>query len=373
MNYSIGVVKEQVDEARVSLTPDNAKKIVQNFGINVWVETGAGDRAGFTDNDFEEAGAQIASSSELLQKANVLLCIHNFDLIAKAEEKVKVICFSNPLYHFNTLLPLLKPNIDLYSLDLIPRTSKAQSMDTLSSMASLSGYKAVIKGAELYNSVLPMFSTAAGTLRPAKVLVLGAGVAGLQAIATAKRLGAMVSAFDVRKAAGEEVKSLGAKFIEVDGAEESIVNTGYAVEQSVDFLTKQKELIDKHVRESAIVITTANIPGKKAPILVERMSVELMKKGSVIIDLAADQGGNCEVTQNGKTINYHGVLVVGNSFLSRETSYSASHLLSTNYYNFLQHFIEMETAKKLDDPIVENCKVIIGGTIVNERVKAQIN
>jgi NAD(P) transhydrogenase subunit alpha len=373
MNYSIGVVKEQCDEARVSLTPDNAKKIVQTLGIRVWVETGAGNRAGYTDMDYQEAGADIATPEEVLKNSNVLLCIHNFELIAKTEKETKVVCFANPLYHFNTLLPLLKPNIDLYSLDLIPRTSKAQAMDTLSSMASLSGYKAVIKGAELYNSVLPMFSTAAGTIRPAKVLVLGAGVAGLQAIATAKRLGAVVSAFDVRKAAGEEVKSLGAKFIEVEGAEESSINTGYAIEQSLDYLNKQKELIDKHVRESAIVIATANIPGKKAPVLVERSSVENMKKGSVIIDLAADQGGNCEVTQNGKIIDHNGVLVVGNSFLSRETSYSASHLLSTNYYNFIQHLMEMEKAGKEDDPIIEGCRVIVKGNIVNERVKAQIN
>jgi NAD(P) transhydrogenase subunit alpha len=373
MNYSIGVVKEREDEARVSLTPDNIKKIVENLGINVWIETGAGDRAGFSNTDFEEAGAHIVEPAELLNKADILLCIHNFDLIVKAEKSVKVVCFANPLYHFNTLLPLLKPNIDLYSLDLIPRTSKAQAMDTLSSMASLSGYKAVIKGAELFNSVLPMFSTAAGTIRPAKVLVLGAGVAGLQAIATAKRLGAVVSAFDVRRAAGEEVKSLGAKFIEVEGSEESTINTGYAIEQSVDYLDKQKELIDKHVRESAIVITTANIPGKRAPLLVEKRSVENMKRGSVIIDLAADQGGNCELTQNGKTIDHNGVLVVGNSFLSRETSYSASHLLSTNYYNFIQHFIEIENADKKEDPIVDGCKVIVAGNIVNERVKAQIN
>ncbi|MFA7274959.1 MAG: NAD(P) transhydrogenase subunit alpha [Crocinitomicaceae bacterium] len=373
MNYSIGVVKEQDKETRVSLTPDNAKRIVQTLGINVWIETGAGNSAGFSDMDYKNAGAEIATSNEIVNNSDLLLCIHNFDLIAKAEKPVKVICFSNPLYHFNTLLPLLKHNIDMYSLDLIPRTSKAQAMDTLSSMASLSGYKAVIKGAELYNSVLPMFSTAAGTIRPAKVLVLGAGVAGLQAIATAKRLGAIVSAFDVRRAAGEEVRSLGAKFIEVEGAEESAINTGYAIEQSIDYLNKQKELIDKHVSESAIVIATANIPGKKAPLLIERISVEKMKSGSVIIDLAADQGGNCEVTQNGKTIDHNGVLVVGNSFLSRETSHSASNLLSTNYYNFIQHLLEVEKTRKTDDPIVEGCKVIIEGKIVNERVKAQIN
>lgn len=373
MKYTIGVVKERNGESRVCITPDTAKRFVQTLGLKVWIETGAGDSAGFSDQEYRAAGAEITSAANLFQEANTIFCIDSFDEIAISDQDLRIISFSNPLYHFNTLLPLLKPNLNLYSLDLIPRSSKAQSMDTLSSMASLSGYKAVIKGAELYNSVLPMFSTAAGTIRPAKVLVLGAGVAGLQAIATAKRLGAIVSAFDVRKAAGEEVRSLGAKFIQVEGAVESDKPTGYAVEQSQDFLQTQKELIDKHVRESAIVITTANIPGKKAPLLIEKESVEGMKKGSVIIDLAADQGGNCEVTQNGETVNHKGVLVVGNSFLSRETAYTAAQMLSTNYYNFMQYLIETENAGKTKDEILDSCKVIESGVMINNRVKDQIN
>ena len=373
MNSTIGILKEAANEPRVCLVPDTVKEIVEKFQLKVIVESSAGNGAGFSDEEYKNAGAQIDSRAQVIEKANLLICINSFEGLHDELKKKTVICFSNPLFHYIQLLPLLKNNLDLYSLDLIPRTSKAQSMDLLSSMASLSGYKAVIKGAELYNSVLPMLTTAAGTIRPAKVLVLGAGVAGLQAIATAKRLGAIVSAFDVRTASGEEVRSLGAKFIEVEGAAENANSGGYAVEQSAKYIQLQKELIDKHIAESAIVISTANIPGQMAPRLIDKSSVEKMKRGSVIIDLAADQGGNCELTKNGETINHAGILIVGDSFLVRETAFTASQLLSTNYFNFIKHLLEVEQNNVSNDPIVEGCLILKDGEIVNERVRAQIN
>lgn len=279
----------------------------------------------------------------------------------------------NPLFMHHKLSDFNCKGLDLYSLDLLPRTTKAQSMDVLSSMQSLSGYKAVIKAAELHNAVLPMFTTAAGTIPPARVLVLGAGVAGLQAIATAKRLGAVVEAFDVRKAAGEEVRSLGAKFIEVEGAVENKDAGGYAVEQSEEFLRRQRELIDKHVSQASIVICTANIPGKKAPLLVEEESVYKMKFGSVIIDLASEQGGNCALTNNDKIIDINGVKIVGSSYLAREVPATSSQMLSGNYYQFLKHFKNIVNSEIQDDPIVNSCLVIQNGIVVNERVQQFMN
>jgi NAD(P) transhydrogenase subunit alpha len=218
-----------------------------------------------------------------------------------------------------------------------------------------------------------MFTTAAGTIPPARVLVLGAGVAGLQAIATAKRLGAVVEAFDVRKAAGEEVRSLGAKFIEVEGAVENKDAGGYAVEQSEEFLRRQRELIDKHVSQASIVICTANIPGKKAPLLVEEESVYKMKFGSVIIDLASEQGGNCALTNNDKIIDINGVKIVGSSYLAREVPATSSQMLSGNYYQFLKHFKNIVNSEIQDDPIVNSCLVIQNGIVVNERVQQFMN
>ncbi|MNY19745.1 NAD(P) transhydrogenase subunit alpha part 1 [compost metagenome] len=241
-------------------------------------------------------------------------------------------------------------------------------MDVLSSVASLSGYKAVVKAADIYGSVFPMFTTAAGTIRPVKVLIIGAGVAGLQAIATARRLGAIVHVFDVRSSAKEEVKSLGANFIEVEGAAENLNAGGYAIEQSEEFLERQKALIDQYVSESGIVISTANIPGKRAPLLIEKSSVEKMKKGSVIIDLASEQGGNCALTVDKATIVHQGVTIVGDSYLSRELAETTSQLLATNYFNFLKHYVQTDAISRSDDPILKGSKLIEDGEIVNERL-----
>ena len=240
---------------------------------------------------------------------------------------------------------------------MIPRTTIAQSMDILSSMAGLSGYKAVIKAAELLPKIFPMTITAAGSIKPVKVVVLGAGVAGLQAIATAKRLGAIVEASDPRQAAREEVLSLGAKFIEVKGAVEDKSAGGYAVKQSKEYLKKQKEEVSKKIIEADVVITTAQVFGSKSPILISKDIVEKMNKGSVIIDLASSTGGNCELTIDSKIIDHNGVKVVGNSYLAAELSHDASNLYSNNVYNFIDYIINDDKIIDDTDDILKNCKI----------------
>jgi len=366
---SIGILKEQNGDPRVCVGPMTVGKIIKDLGFTVYTEQSAGSQSGFSDEDYISAGATVHERNEVINRADILLFINHFRLPHLDASKT-FIGIVNPLFHYNHLMDYMKPEINLFSLDLLPRTTKAQSMDVLSSMASLSGYKAVIKAAEVSNTVMPMFTTAAGTIHPAKVLVLGAGVAGLQAIATAKRLGAVVEAFDVRKAAGEEVRSLGAKFIEVEGATENKDAGGYAVEQSEDYLQKQRELIHKHVSEATIVIATANIPGKKAPLLVRTESVEKMKFGSVIVDLASEQGGNCELSQDEKIINHKGVKIVGSSFLAREIPATSSQMLSGNFFNFLKHFKLIEEGEVQNDPIVDGALVVKEGKLVNERVKS---
>jgi len=369
---TIGVLKEKNGDSRVCVTPQTVKKLIQELNYEVIVELHAGAEAGFEDNMYQEAGARMGEFETVFGKSDILLFINHIAMPPFIEDPKILISIVNPLYHFKLLTDYFNSNLTLYSLDLVPRSSKAQSMDVLSSMASLSGYKAVIIASNLLSDVLPMFTTAAGTVKPAKVLVIGAGVAGLQAIATAKRLGASVVAFDVRKSAGEEVRSLGANFIEVEGASENIQAGGYAIEQTKEYELKQKELIDKYVSEASIVISTANIPGKKAPLLIEKSSVEKMKFGSVIIDLAAEQGGNCELTKDNQTVVHKGVTIVGNSHLVRELPATASQLLSSNYFNFLKHWKSVQFEGIEKDAIVKDCLVIEDGKIVNERVKSLI-
>lgn len=364
---TIGVLKEHNGDPRVALIPQTVRKIIQELKYQVFVEEHAGEKAGFSDADYLEAGAEILSRNDILKLLDIVLCIHPFVPGVSFDHSKMIVGIFNPLFFPKRIDVWQNQPVDLFSLDMVPRTTKAQAMDVLSSQASLAGYKAVIKGAELYSSVLPMFTTAAGTVRPAKVLVLGAGVAGLQAIATAKRLGAIVEAFDVRTAAGEEVRSLGATFIEVEGATESAQAGGYALEQSADYLEKQRQLIDKHVSEASIVISTANIPGKKAPRLIENTSVEKMKPGSVIIDLASEQGGNCALTIDNDLIRHKGVTIVGNAHLAREVPATASQLLSANYFHFLKHWKLTREKGVLNDPILEGAQILHQGTVVNER------
>jgi NAD(P) transhydrogenase subunit alpha len=260
--------------------------------------------------------------------------------------------------------------LTVFSMDMLPRTTRAQSMDVLSSQANIAGYKAVLLAANLFPKYFPMFMTAAGSVPPAKMLILGAGVAGLQAIATAKRLGAVVEVFDTRPAVKEEVQSLGAKFIEVDGAADASKAGGYAVEQTEEFLQKQKAKIAESVAKADIIITTAQIPGKKAPVLITAGMVAAMKNGSVIIDLAAATGGNTELTKNNETIIYNGVSIVGNSFLAATMPSDASKLYGKNIVNFLQLIISKEGNLNLnfEDDLVKGTCVVHGGVVINEKV-----
>jgi NAD(P) transhydrogenase subunit alpha len=262
--------------------------------------------------------------------------------------------------------------VTVFSIDMIPRTTRAQSMDVLSSQANIAGYKAVLLAANMFPKYFPMFMTAAGSIPPAKVLILGAGVAGLQAIATARRLGAVVEVFDTRPAAKEEVMSLGAKFIEVEGAADASNAGGYAVVQSEEFLQKQKMKMAESVAKSDIIITTAQIPGKAAPILITEDMLHTMKNGSVIIDLAAATGGNTAATKNDETIHYSGVSIVGNSRLAASMPYDASKLYGKNIINFLQLIIDKEGKLNLnfDDDLVKGTCIVNEGGIVNEKVNA---
>lgn len=363
----LGILKEREEETRVSILPAIVQRLIKELSFEVYFESGVGEKAGFSDNDYIKAGAALMNRDEILKLLDIITVINSFDSPFQPNSRKMVVSVLNPLFKPQELDKYRNPHVNLFSLDMVPRSTKAQAMDVLSSMASISGYKAVIKAADLYGSVFPMFTTAAGTIRPAKVLIIGAGVAGLQAIATARRLGAVVNVFDVRSSAKEEVQSLGANFIEVAGATENLNAGGYAIEQSEDFLERQRALIDQYVSESAIVISTANIPGKRAPVLIEKASVEKMRSGSVIIDLASEQGGNCALTVDQKMINHQGVLIVGNSYLSRELAETASQLLATNYFNFLRHYIQLDSISRTDDPILTASMLIQNGEIVNER------
>jgi NAD(P) transhydrogenase subunit alpha len=281
----------------------------------------------------------------------------------------------NPFMNAALIKKFAENNITTFSLDIIPRTSRAQSMDILSSMATVNGYKAVLTAANSLPKFFPMFMTAAGTITPAKVLILGAGVAGLQAIATSRKLGAVVEVFDVRGAVKEEVTGLGGKFIEVEGAIDDKTAGGYAVEQTEDFKKRQEASVHDHAIKSDVVICTAQIPGKKAPLLLKKETVEKMKPGSVIIDLAASSGGNCEVTKDGETILHNGVTVIGNSLFAVDMPSDASKLFGKNVINFLKLMISPTGEFKLnfEDDIVRLTCVTHNKEIVHERVKAIIN
>jgi NAD(P) transhydrogenase subunit alpha len=364
----LGILKERTEETRVSIVPAVVLRLIKELSFEVYFESGVGKKAGFSDADYMNAGAALMDRKDILELLDIITIINSFDAPFQPNSKKMVVSILNPLFRTKELEKFRNPNLTVFSLDMVPRSTKAQAMDVLSSMASISGYKAVIKAAELYGSVFPMFTTAAGTIRPVKVLIIGAGVAGLQAIATAKRLGAVVNVFDVRSSAKEEVQSLGANFIEVAGASENLNAGGYAIEQSEDYLEKQRALIDQYVSDAGIVISTANIPGNRAPLLIERSSVEKMKAGAVIIDLASEQGGNCELTIDQKMIGHQGVMIVGNSHLFRELPETASQLLATNYFNFLKHYTQLDAISRTEDPIITASMLVQNGEMVNERL-----
>ncbi len=355
--------------------PESVAFLIKS-GVEVLVEEGAGAGAFFPDGDYRQAGAAMVSREEILKEADLIIQINPLTgrEFKELRKEAVVITMLNPLVRTGLVKELRDLGLTVFSLDMIPRISRAQAMDVLSSMATVAGYKAVLDAANLLPRFFPMFMSAAGTIKPARVLVLGAGVAGLQAIAIARKLGAVVEVFDVRSEVKEQVRSLGGKFIEVEGAREDASAGGYAVEQTKEFEEKQKQLIRDHVSLSDVVITTAQIPGKKAPLLVTREAVEAMPPGSVIVDLAASSGGNCELTQNDKIIDHNGVTIIGKSNYPAAMPSDASRMLARNLMNFLKLLISEEKTLKLDfeDEIVRGTCVTHRKEIINERVKTFI-
>ena len=365
----IGVLKEQASETRVSLVPEIAAALVK-MNVTVWVEQGAGDSAFYSDKAYTDAGAVIKSASDIYSGADLLLCINPDNIKAEPKSGAVLMGVYQPLFNIALMQSWAGKGYSVFSLDTIPRTTRAQSMDVLSSQANIAGYKAVLLAASEYCRYFPMFMTAAGSIAPAKVLILGAGVAGLQAIATARRLGAVVEVFDTRPAVKEEVMSLGAKFVEVEGAADASKAGGYAVEQGEDFQHRQREKIHEHAKKADIIITTAQIPGRKAPILITKTMIEDMRAGSVIIDIASVTGGNTDLTENNRTVMHNGVSIIGNSALAATAPADASKLYSKNVLNFLKLIIDKEGSMNLnfEDDIVKGTCITNGGNIVNERV-----
>jgi len=368
----IGVLKEPEFEKRVSILPE-AVKTLKNLKTEIVVEKNAGENAFAFDEEYLDAGAEILERNKVIEKSDLLLSINkpDEDTIKKLKKDQILVSVFNPLAEKEMLDTLLKFDQTFFSMDLIPRTTRGQAMDILSSMATIAGYKAVLDSALHLPNFFPMFMTAAGTIRPAKILILGAGVAGLQAVAIARKLGAVVEVFDVRSAVKEQVESIGGRFVEVEGAAEDAAAGGYAVEQTEDFKAKQKQLIHDHAEKSNVIICTAQIPGRTAPLLIEKTTVESMKPGSVIIDLAASTGGNCELTEDGKTIEKHGVTIIGNSNYASEMPNDASRMYGNNLINFLKLLIDEEGGLKLDfeDEIVKGTCMIRNKEIVSDRLK----
>ena len=374
----IAVPKELRDgETRVAMSPDMIKKLVA-MGLEVMIETGAGNRAMLLDDLYRKAGALIgANANETYSGADIVLKVRppirqdqGPDELAMIKSGALLIGLLEPLQNTDSVAAYAKAGVTAFAMELLPRISRAQSMDVLSSQSNLAGYKAVIEAAAAFGKAFPMMMTAAGTIAPAKVLVLGTGVAGLQAIATARRLGAIVSAFDVRLAAKEEAESLGAKFIEVisektQGAE---TKDGYAKEMSEEYKRKQKELIHETLKSQDIVITTALIPGKPAPVLITEEMVKDMNLGSVIVDLAIESGGNCSITELGKVVFRHGVTLIGHANMPGHAPVDASALYARSLVNFITPMIDPETkdlAIDWEDEIIAGTLITHDGKIVH--------
>ncbi len=367
---TIGLLKEPAHETRVSLLAE-AVATLSKKNITVLVESGAGDRAFCCNAEYEKAGAQIRDANGVISQSEIILSIHQPDPRFPIPNSKILIGVYQPLFHVELMKQWAAAKITSFSLDMLPRTTRAQSMDVLSSQANIAGYKAVLTAANMYPRYFPMFMTAAGSIKPAKLLILGAGVAGLQAIATARRLGSVVEVFDTRPAVKEEVISLGAKFIEVEGAADASNAGGYAVEQSEEFMQRQKAKIAESIAKADIVITTAQIPGKKAPILITEEMIKAMRTGSVIIDIASATGGNTPLTKNNETVIYNGVSIVGNSNLPATMPADASKVYGKNVLNFLQLITTKEGQLNLnwEDDLVKGSCITHNGEIVHERIK----
>jgi NAD(P) transhydrogenase subunit alpha len=361
----IGIIKEKSDN-RVAIVPDLVKKLIDE-GNEIIAEKGCGESALFTDDSYIEAGAKLTSRADVLKSSEMLCTIAPLEKDEYKQLSGEAISISS-FQPYNTLDYTKKAetgSLTVFSMDMIPRITLAQAMDVLSSMASIAGYKAVILAANQLPKYFPMLTTAAGSIPPAKVLVMGAGVAGLQAIATAKRLGSVVQAFDTRAAAKEEVESLGAKFVEVEGARDDRAAGGYAVEQTEEYKQKQRDRIFEEAVKADVIITTAQLRGKPAPILITKEMVEKMKVGSVIIDIASSTGGNCELTEDRKTVVKHGVTIIGNSELAADVPNHASQLFSRNVHNFIKTFLKDGKAQiDLENVILKSACIISNGEII---------
>jgi NAD(P) transhydrogenase subunit alpha len=373
----LAVLKERREgEARVAASPDTVKKY-KALGLDVVVQAGAGKGANFSDPDYQAAGATIASDAgQALSGADIVLAVRGpeADEIAAMKKGAVLAALLAPYTEKDTAAKLAAQGVDAFAMEFLPRISRAQAMDVLSSQANLAGYKAVIDAAATFGRAMPMMMTAAGTIAPARVLVMGAGVAGLQAIATARRLGAIVSATDVRPATKEQVESLGATFVAVmdDEFKQAQTAAGYAKEMSKEYQAKQAQLIADTIRKQDIVITTALIPGRKAPVLVTAEMVQTMKPGSVIVDLAAEQGGNCPLTKPGEVTVVHGVTIMGYTNLPSRLAADTSSLYARNLLNFVSLIVDKKTgalALNWDDEIVKGAGLTRDGQIVHPALK----
>jgi NAD(P) transhydrogenase subunit alpha len=370
----VAVLKEAAGETRCAAIPETVKKFAA-LGAEVAVEKGAGEAASIADSAFEEAGAKIASRKEVLKGAGIILCINGPDpsSLAGAEKGAILVGGLDPGRQRERIDGYGSAGLEALAMEWMPRITRAQSMDILSSQSNLAGYKAVVDAAAAYGRAFPMMMTAAGTVSPAKVFVMGVGVAGLQAIATAKRLGAQVSATDVRSATKEQIQSLGAKpiFVENVAGIEGEGAGGYATEMSPEYQKAQAELVSGHIAKQDIVITTALIPGKPAPRLISDAQVATMRPGSVVVDLAAEAGGNVEGTASGESVEKHGVTIIGASNLARTLAADSSALFARNLYNFLSAFWDKEQGRPVlpdDDEIVKAIRLTQGGKVVSERL-----
>ncbi len=374
----VGVPKETFpDESRVALIPQAVPSLTK-AGFEILVESGAGEMAGFPDSEYSDKGAKVVKGRDkIFSKSKIVLQVRGYganlkkgkvDLKLFKEDQI-VVGSHDPLTSSDAMKELAKRKVTTFAVELIPRITRAQSMDVLSSMATIAGYKAVLLAAENLPRMFPMMMTAAGTIAPARVFVIGAGVAGLQAIATAKRLGAVVKAYDLRPAVKEQIESLGAKFVELPvEAKDAEDKGGYAKEMDESFYKRQREMMARIVAESDVVITTAVIPGKKAPLLITKDMVKKMPARSVLIDLAAEQGGNCELTESGKTIIKEGVTIMGPANIPSTVPYHASQMYSKNMATFLLHIIKDGKIIE-DDEIVTSTMVTQGGEILHKAAK----
>jgi NAD(P) transhydrogenase subunit alpha len=372
----LGILREQVTENRVAMLPGEVS-VLKKMGIKVLIELHAGERAFASDESYIAAGASVKERKSVISEADLLLSVNPLleeDLNSFREGQV-LCSILNPVENCLWLESVRQKGLTLLALDLVPRTTRAQSMDILSSMATVAGYKAVLVAASRLPRFFPMFMSAAGTIKPARVLILGAGVAGLQAIAVARKLGAIVEVFDVRSAVREEVRSLGGRFIEVEGAKEDAAAGGYAVEQSEEFRHKQQELIQHRAIAADVVICTAQIPGKKAPVLILKETVNSMKPGSVIVDLAASSGGNCELTSNGRNIVVNGISIIGMTDYPSGMSTDASKMFGSNVNSLLKIMVDGEgnLILNMDDDIIRGTIAVHRKEYVGQRVKQLLN